>query len=319
MIPIPVSLREVYYFLKPCIPRSVQISLRRRLARRKKSACAGSWPIDDRADSLPPNWCGWPEGKKFALILTHDVDTERGQSRCLLLAELEKDLGLRSSFNFVPRRYDVLLGLRHALATQGFEVGVHGLYHDGKYFRSRRIFQERAIQINRFLRQWGAVGFRAPSMLHNLDWIRDLEISYDASTFDTDPFEPQPAGMGTIFPFWVPGFSAGEGYVELPYTLPQDFTLFVLLKEKTIDIWKRKLEWIAGKGGMALLNVHPDYMNFDGRSSLEEYPVHLYRDFLRHVKTNYADQYWHALPRAVAGFWKERFANGAEERKGASA
>jgi hypothetical protein len=24
------------------------------------------------------------------------------------------------------------------------------------------------------------------------------------STFDTDPFEPQPDGMGTIFPFWVP-------------------------------------------------------------------------------------------------------------------
>jgi hypothetical protein len=41
-------------------------------------------------------------------------------------------------------------------------------------------------------------------MLRNLDWLGDLNIQYDGSTFDTDPFEPQPDGAGTIFPFWVP-------------------------------------------------------------------------------------------------------------------
>ena len=45
-------------------------------------------------------------------------------------------------------------------------------------------------------------------MLHNLVWLRDLDILYDASTFDTDPFEPQPEGMETIFPFWVPAAAA---------------------------------------------------------------------------------------------------------------
>ena len=40
-------------------------------------------------------------------------------------------------------------------------------------------------------------------MLRNLDWLHDLTIAWDSSTFDTDPFEPQADGAGTIFPFWV--------------------------------------------------------------------------------------------------------------------
>ena len=57
---------------------------------------------------------------------------------------------------------------------------------------------------------------------------------------------------------------ARSGYVELPYTLPQDSTLFLLLCEKTTDIWRRKLDWIAAHGGMALIDTHPDYMALDG-------------------------------------------------------
>ena len=53
-----------------------------------------------------------------------------------------------------------------------------------------------------------------------------------------------------------------KGYVELPYTLPQDFLLFILLQEKNIDTWKKKLDWIVDHGGMALFIAHPDYMNF---------------------------------------------------------
>ena len=108
------------------------------------------------------------------------------------------------------------------------------------------------------------MGFRSPCMYHNLDWLHDLHIKYDASTFDTDPFEPQPDGVCTIFPFQVKDDRQDKGYVELPYTLPQDFTLFIILREESIDIWKKKLAWIAENGGMALLNTHPDYMSFKG-------------------------------------------------------
>src|SRR5206468_966784 len=128
-----------------------------------------------------------------------------------------------------------------------------------------------------------------------------LETLYDASTFDTDPFEPQPDGAGTIFPFYVPGAGGSKGYVELPYTLVQDFTLFVVLGEKGIDIWKRKLDWIAARGGMALLNLHPDYVHFGGGPCpRDEFPVSLYEEFLNYVKNQYHGRYWHDLPRAAA-------------------
>ena len=96
--------------------------------------------------------------------------------------------------------------------------------------------------------------------------------------------------------------SSRSGYVELPYTLPQDFTLFVLLQENTAGIWQRKLDWIAEHGGMALFITHPDYMAFsDKRSNTAgEYPVELYKQFLEYVRARYSGQYWQALPREVA-------------------
>jgi len=96
-------------------------------------------------------------------------------------------------------------------------VGVHGLLHDGKLYQSRELFLKRAKRINHYLAQWGAVGFRSPAMHRNLDWIHDLNIEYDASTFDTDPFEPQADGTGTIFPFFVRKGVGEEGYVEFLY------------------------------------------------------------------------------------------------------
>ena len=50
------------------------------------------------------------------------------------------------------------------------------------------------MRINGYAREWGASGFRSGFMLRNLDWLHDLDVQYDASTFDTDPFEPQPDG-----------------------------------------------------------------------------------------------------------------------------
>jgi hypothetical protein len=266
---------------------------------------ADVWPIDEKTAIPPKDWTGWPDGKKFAFVLTHDVDTAKGHEHTRQMADLERGLGFTSSYNFVPERYKVSEELRNYLTENGFEVGVHGLKHDGKYYNSRAIFRERALKINRYIRDWGSVGFRSPSMLHNMAWLHELDIQYDSSTFDTDPFEPQSDGVGTIYPFWVPSENASVGYVEIPYTLPQDFTLFILMKHKNIDVWKRKLDWIASKGGMALMLVHPDYMSFNGgRLAREEYPAKLYKEFLEYVVGKYNGAFWHVLPREVSTFWK---------------
>jgi hypothetical protein len=220
---------------------------------------------------------------------------------------LDESFGFRSSFNFVAKGFDVSSELRHYLVKNGFEVGVHGLYHGGNLFGSEKKFREQASQINHYLEEWEAIGFRAPSMYHNLEWLHDLNIEYDSSTFDTDPFEPQPDGMGTVFPFWIQSGSTNKGFVELPYTLPQDFTLFVLMKERNIDIWKKKIDWIVEKRGMALLVTHPDYMNSKkGRCEIDEYPIQFYGELLDYVKRKYEGQYWRALPREMARFWKEK-------------
>jgi glycosyltransferase involved in cell wall biosynthesis/peptidoglycan/xylan/chitin deacetylase (PgdA/CDA1 family) len=299
-------LNRAYYLLKPIIPWRLSMWLRRRRAKRRLQAFADVWPIDNRAGRTPPGWPGWPNGKRFAFVLTHDVESSRGVSRVEQLMHLEQKYGFRSSFNFVPEgEYRVGDATREMLDNAGFEIGVHGLEHDGKLYDSKAKFAEKAIRINEYLRKWGCSGFRSPLMQHKLQWLHALDIEYDASTFDTDPFEPQPDGAGTIFPFWVPG-PDGTGYVELSYTLVQDFTLFSVLRERNIDIWKRKVDWIAEHGGMVLLNTHPDYMCFNGYSRRDEFPVSHYEELLHYVREKYADSCWAALPREVAVYYGAR-------------
>jgi len=309
---------RVYYRLKPFIPRTVRTAFRRRLASRLRGSIADIWPIMPGSEQPPENWPGWPHGKKFAVVLTHDVESAAGVEKCRQLMQLEMTFGFRSSFNFIPEgNYNVPSELREELASHGFEVGIHDLRHDGRLFASRREFSRKAMRINGYLRDWNATGFRSGFMLHKLDWLHELDIQYDTSTFDTDPFEPQPEGRHTIFPFWVPhritnhesrvtnqSADSRPGYVELPYTLPQDSTLFLLLREQTIDIWLRKLDWIARHGGMALVNIHPDYLYFNGAVETDEqYPCSRYKAFLEYLHKQYEGAFWNETPREVAQFY----------------
>jgi hypothetical protein len=311
-------INKIFYNIKPFIPRHLQISLRRQMAAYKRKKYGHIWPVDPNAGTPPNGWPGWPDNKKFALIISHDVDTQAGHDKCYPLMEIEERLGFRSSFSIIPENYVVSKKLIDNLKNRGFEVCVHGLKHDGKLFFSKKIFNHRAKRINYYLQEWGTTGFTSPSMLCRLDWLHGLNINYSTSTYDTDPFEPQQHPVGTIFPFWVQNkehhgidqkgaFPEGlKGFVELPYTLPQDFTLFILMKEKNISIWKKKLDWIAEKGGMALFNSHPDYMNFNRhKNGNEEYAAGLYIEFLEYIKKRYKDQYWHVLPKQMAQFWRE--------------
>src|SRR5947207_12154000 len=295
---------RIYYGLKPFIPQSFRTAIRRKVALRLRHRIESVWPIAPGSERRPQDWPGWPGNKKFALVLTHDVESAAGLRKCRELMQLEMDAGFRSSFKFVPEGdYRLTPELREELAQNGFEIGIHDLKHDGRLYQSRREFSQRAQRINHYLAEWGAVGFRSAFMLHELDWLHELNIQYDASTFDTDPFEPQPEGYHTIFPLWIPRSDPSSensnsvnshsstlngsrsGYVELPYTLPQDSTLFLLLREETPEIWFRKLDWITEHGGMALLITHPDYMNMNGESQKTgEYPVELYKQLLGYIQ-----------------------------------
>jgi peptidoglycan/xylan/chitin deacetylase (PgdA/CDA1 family) len=303
------SKRLYYGFVRHLLPDSMRAALRTALLSRQRAGAALSFPIEDRyvrfqfevvarlmaakrLDSIS-HVRFWPAGKRFAFVLTHDIETDDGQQYVRDVAALEERYGFRSSFNFVPEKYCVDLDLIGELKKRGFEVGVHGLKHDGKSFASKAAFDARVESINRYLRQWDAVGFRSPMTHRNPEWMQALEIEYDLSFFDTDPYEPMPGGTMSIWPFMMGRF------VELPYTLSQDHTLMVTLAEQTPRVWLDKVEFIRRYHGLALLNAHPDYLRVPGRFAI-------YEDFLKAMSRR--TDSWHVLPREAARWWRARAA-----------
>jgi len=300
-------LKDTFYAVKPLVPRFIQIGLRKKYLFFQKKTDFPSWPTDlSLYDTYKkgiqeiltltgltelPFINFWPKGKKFALVLTHDVETAEGQKNIWNVKEIEEELGFRSSWNFVPERYRIDDRLVRELRESGFEIGIHGLKHDGKLFKNQQIFQERAPRINHYLKKYDCYGFRSPMTWRNYEYMQSLEIKYDLSFFDSDIFEGQAGGTLSFHPFLLGKF------VELPYTLPQDHTLFILLEEKDDKIWENKMKVIRQFQGMALMITHPDYL-------IKKNLLNTYREFL--LKLKKMPDYWHALPKEVAEWWSRR-------------
>lgn len=306
---------RVYYTTRPLLPRRLQIAARRAYSRVQVRSPFPRWPVEDSlhgfldlllswSSSLagrPVPWIApWPAGRSWALVLTHDVETARGVSRIAALRDVEQRSGHRSSWNFVPGRYRVDDALVAQLQETGSEVGVHGFLHDGRDLDPVEL-PERLPQMRRYAERWGAVGFRSPATHRDWETMSTLPFDYDSSYPDSDPFEPQPGGCCSWLPF------CNRGLVELPITLPQDHTLFVVLRARDGRLWVDKAERIRASGGLALLITHPDYV--------DEAPVaQAYAELLAH----FADDpgVWRALPAEVAGWWRRRAASRVESDGG---
>lgn len=299
--------QRFYYQLKPFFPRALTVKIRQYYRLKQEKNFSLGWPIEDRyaqlqfeavskifkeqnLSQIPFIWF-WPNQKRTAFVLTHDVETFQGVKFVRHLADLEQEFGFRSSFNFIPERYPVERELLEELSSRGFEIGIHGLKHDGKLFTSRKVFEQRVKRINHYLQKWGAVGFRTPLTHRHPLWMQSLKIEYDSSFFDTDPYEPMAGGTMSIWPFLIGHF------VEMPYTLPQDHTLMVILGETTPQLWIEKVKFIERYYGMILLNTHPDYL-------CQPTYLRIYRQFLQEMKNRQG--YWHALPCEVARWWRSR-------------
>jgi hypothetical protein len=300
-----------YYGVRPLLPRRLQIGMRRLYSRVQAKTACPRWPVEDSlhafldtvlgwAGSLaggPVPWIApWPSGRTWALVLTHDVETMEGVRRMSVLRDLEASRGYRSSWNFVPGRYSVDDGLVAELQYQGFEVGLHGLYHDGRDLEPSEL-PRRLPEMRRYAERWGAVGFRSPATHREWETMATLPFDYDSSSPDTDPYEPQPGGCCSWFPFY------NRSLVELPITLPQDHTLFVILRARNGQAWIDKAERIRSRGGMALLITHPDYV--------DQGPIAAaYEQLLAHFEQD--EQVWRALPGDVARWWRRRAASRIE-------
>jgi len=298
-------LKKIYYEVKPIIPRKLQIFLRRIYAKKVQTKYKFiDWPIetflvDEFKSHFNVNFDRifetlWPNNFKYAFLITHDVDTKIGFKYIPKLVELEKKLGFVSSYNIVPYQYEVDKSLILWLLREGYEIGVHGYNHDGKLFWNLETFVSRVTKINEIIKEWNVEGFRSPATHRNWLWMQLLEIKYDSSFSDTDIYEPMPGGCFSIWPFRMGKF------IELPYTLPQDHTLFQILRKKDIEIWKQKFQFLKDNYGLILVNIHPDYLDKN---------YHYIEEFYYWVKENMDSTCWHTLPKNVA----KRFVEHLEE------
>jgi len=131
-------------------------------------------------------------------------------------------------------------------------------------------------------------------MYRNLDWIGALKIRYDMSVPNAAHLDPQAGGCCTVFPFFV-----GE-ILEIPTTMTQDYSLFHILGQYSIELWKQQISIIAGKNGLACFVVHPDYIATPKARRV-------YSDLLCHLsEMKAAMQTWIALPGEVDEWWRQR-------------
>jgi peptidoglycan/xylan/chitin deacetylase (PgdA/CDA1 family) len=311
--PPPASL-ALYYRMKPALPRTAQLAARRAYARRvrrrhERDVRFPHWPIEPvlterleaqlrerlwrtGADRVPLIGL-WPDGHRFAYVLTHDVEGPRGLANVPRVLEAERRHGMVSSWNLVAEDYPIDPEIVATIRGAGGEIGLHGLTHDGRLFESRRSFERQLPRIRERVRAWGVEGFRSPSTLRNAAWMAELPVGYDSSFPDTDPFEPHPGGCCSILPFFL------GPVVELPMTLVQDHTLFEILGERDIALWRHKAAWIARHGGLVTVLVHPDYM-------LSQERLRCYEELLAFLRSLPGG--WAALPRDAARWWRRRAA-----------
>jgi hypothetical protein len=298
-----------YYRVKRLLPRSFWLAARRAYIRAGKRPAFPQWPLDVSVERLLRLYAHclllqagareagfawfWPSDYRAAVILTHDVESADGLRLALDLADLEQARGLRSSFNIVGAHYPIDYGIVAELRGRGFEIGLHGLVHDRSLFSSRAEFERQLPRLRDAAASLGTVGFRSPATYRVTGWLPELPAEYDTSVPLSDPYEPQPGGCCSFWPFML-----GE-LVELPYTLPQDHTLFTLLGEKTAATWLAQIEALEQRFGLIQIVSHPDrgYLGDDGKRLL-------YAETLDVVAAN--ERLWKPLPRDLAGWWRRR-------------
>lgn len=304
-------IRRLYYLVRPLMPVAVRKHLQRRYFRGWEDISFPNWPVDFTTEkileqllilsmkarnikSLPFIWF-WPDGAPSCAIMTHDVETAAGRDFCTELMDIDDSFGIKSAFQVIPeKRYSVPQTLLDEIRARGFELNVHDLNHDGHLMKSKKEFIRRAAHINRHGSRFQASGFRSAMLHRNLEWYDALDFSYDMSVPNVAHLDPQRGGCCTVFPFF------NGKLLELPVTTMQDYSLFHILEDYSLDRWKQQAGQIMERHGLMNFIVHPDYI-LDVRER-EVYEALL--EYLRSLKQK--EGVWLPLPGEVDRWWRER-------------
>lgn len=305
------TVRRVYYFFRSGLPVSLRRHLQKAYFRGWNKLPFPSWPVDFTVDSLheallhvlmeaggvtriPFVWF-WPDGAPNCLIMTHDVETAAGVDFTPALIDLDCKYGIKSSFQVIPeQRYTVSDDYVREIRRRGCEFNVHDLNHDGNLYRERSEFVRRAARINGYVQKFGSSGFRAGAMYRNQEWFDLFEFSYDMSVPNVAHLEPMRGGCCTVFPYFV-----GK-IVELPLTAAQDYSLFHIMNDYSIGLWKRQLALLRERNGLMSFISHPDYL-------IEQRARKVYEDLLSYLRDMLdREKVWLALPGEVDRWWRAR-------------
>lgn len=302
---------SLYYLARPILGVSVRRHLQKLRLAGWRSIAFPHWPVDHTVEQIhetmlrlcvqahngqevPFIWL-WPEGLPSCAAVTHDVEAVKGRDFCQALMDVDESFGIKSSFQLVPeKRYTLSRPFIESIRARGFEVNVHDLNHDGRLFANEAEFFNRARRINQYGRAFGARGFRSGALYRNLAWYGALEFSYDMSVPNAAHLDPQRGGCCTVMPYFI-----GK-ILELPVTTTQDYSLFYILHQYSIDHWKRQIAQITEKNGLASFIIHPDYI-------LEKRTRDAYKSLLAYLADLRSKRkIWIALPREVDQWWRAR-------------
>jgi hypothetical protein len=302
---------SLYYLARPILGVSVRRHLQKLRLAGWRSIAFPHWPVDRTVEQIhetmlrlcvqahnvqevPFIWF-WPEGLPSCVAVTHDVEAVKGRDFCPTLMDVDESFGIKSSFQLVPeKRYELSQPFIESIRARGFEVNVHDLNHDGRLFANEAEFLDRARRINQYGRAFGAHGFRSGALYRNLAWYGALEFSYDMSVPNAAHLDPQRGGCCTVMPYFI-----GK-ILELPVTTTQDYSLFYILNEYSIDHWKHQIAQITEKHGLASFIIHPDYV-------VERRTRDTYKSLLAYLADlRSKGKAWIALPREVNQWWRAR-------------
>jgi hypothetical protein len=302
---------KAYYAVREMLPVGIRRPLQKAYFKGWEELPFPNWPVDFTADLLheellklvmkaqgvgkiPFIWF-WPDGASACTILTHDVETAAGRDFSSKLMDIDDSRGFKASFQVIPEsRYEVPQSYWDEIRSRGFEFNVHDINHDGYLFHSKSEFERRARQINHYARKFGARGFRAGSMYRNVEWFKLFEFAYDMSVPNVAHLEPQRGGCCTVMPYFV-----GD-ILELPLTTVQDYSVFNILEQYSIELWKKQIELIRNRNGLISFLSHPDYLiDLKARG--------VYESLLAHIR-DLCDRHnvWHALPGDLDSWWRAR-------------
>jgi hypothetical protein len=304
-------IQKLYYTLHPFMSKGVRKPLQRLYLRNWDRRRFPSWPVDSTVEHVletalslslqrrhrretPFIWF-WPDGAYGCISVTHDVESGAGVRFIPRLMDIDQQYGIRSSFQLVPGgRYKVPESLLNVIRGRGFELNVQDLRHDGNLFSDRAKFLMKARLINQRMNEWDACGFRAGRLYRNMDWYEALNAAYDMSVPNVAHLDPQHGGCCTVFPYFI-----GK-ILELPLTTTQDYALFHILGEYTVDLWKQQLELVMKQHGFASFLIHPDYIR-DART------LGVYKALLSMLLEWQKEAHvWIAVPGEVNQWWRAR-------------